>query len=759
MTEFKWVGKVVPRIDGVEKATGRLKYLTDIGLPGLLHGRILRSKYPHALIKRIDTSRAEALPGVVKVLTYKDVPGVNGFGIIIPDQPVFCREKVRYVGDAVAGVVAENPVVAEEALELIAVEYEPLPVVDDPEAAMAEDAPRVHEKGNIHQEVHVRHGDVAAGFAEADLIVENVYHTSRQMHTFLETEGGLAFFDEEGMLNVWVGSQYPQRDQLQLARILGLNPRKIRVVSSPTGGGFGGKDELTIQPQLAVMAYVTKRPVKLWLSREESVVSGWKRHPMKLYYKTGFKKDGTLVANEIKIVADTGAYASLGGPVVSLAVESSCGPYRIPNTKIDGYCVYTNNGVAGAFRGFGVPQVTFAMESQMEIAREKLGLDPVTIRKKNLLERGDVAPLGHTMTASVGILNTLERAEASDLWQNREQLKAAVDKPWKKRGVGLAVALQGTGLGVGIPDYGAAIVELTEDGHFIVRVGSPEIGQGNMTAYAITAAEALGCDLGLVRVVSGDTKNSPDSGTSTASRSAYTGGNAILDAVAKLKPKLLAVAGQLLGRPPAELKLEGNHILAPATGRRLTLAELGRYLREKGLEYSARGNFVWPTADISIEGAEGLPHLIYTFVTQVALVEVDTLTGKTQVLQTVTALDAGRVLNRQGLEGQAEGGAVMGAGYVLMEDTIIEKGYFKTMNLSTYIIPTSLDIPQAHEVELVEVLEETGPYGAKGAGEAVMVPIGPAIISAIHDAVGVRLFEIPATAERVYHGLRGEKRD
>ncbi|MCL4424193.1 MAG: molybdopterin-dependent oxidoreductase, partial [Firmicutes bacterium] len=328
--------------------------------------------------------------------------------------------------------------------------------------------------------------------------------------------------------------------------------------------------------------------------------------------------------------------------------------------------------------------------------------------------------------------------------------------PWKKRGVGVAIALQGTGLGVGIPDYGAAIVELTEEGQFIVRIGSPEIGQGNMTAYAITAAEALGCDLALIKVVTGDTRNSPDSGTSTASRSAYTGGNAILDAVAKLKPKLLAVAGEMLGVDRAGLRLAGNRIVSPQ-GRGITLAELGRYLREKGLEAGARGNFVWPTADVQIPGAEGLPHLVYTYVTQMALVEVDTLTGKVELREAATALDAGRVLNRQGLEGQAEGGMVMGAGYALMEDIIIEKGYFKTMNLSTYIIPTSLDLPERHQVELVEVLEESGPYGAKGAGEAVMVPISPAITSAIHDAVGVRLKEMPAAAERVYQGLRGEE--
>lgn len=726
--DYRWVGKPVPRVDAEAKVTGRLKYLTDLDRPGMLHGRVKRSDYPHAVIKNIDVSAARGLPGVAAVLTAGDVPGQNGFGIVVPDQPVLCRDKVRYLGDAVALVAAETPEAAAKALDLIRVEYEPLPVVDDPIEALKEGAPKVHEKGNLHSSARVNRGDVEKAFAEAGLIIENVYRSPRQMHTFLETEGGMAEIDGDGNITVWAGGQHPYRDQLQVARALGYNPKKIRIVNNPLGGAFGGKDEITVQIHLALLALHTKRPVKLWLSREESVVSGWKRHPMAVFYKTAFKRDGTLLANEVKIYGDTGAYASLGGPVVNLAIEHCCGPYRVPHHRAEGYCVYTNNGVAGAFRGFGANQVIFAMETQLDIAAEKLGIDRLEIRKMNALRRGDVAALGHTMKASVGVLATLEAAEKSELWQRREELKRNVAAPWKKRGIGVASELHGTGLGAGLPDYGAARIVLESDGTFTVKVSCPEIGQGNTTAYAQMAAEALGCELARVRVQTGDTDLTPDSGTSTASRSIYTGGNAIVAAAEKMKAKLVSVATE---------RLEAS------------IDDLARYVYDRGLDPAAVGSFVWPTAGVSIEGAFGLPHLIYTYITQVALVEVDTLTGRVEVVEAFTALDAGKVINLQGIEGQADGGAAMGTGYALMEDTIIEGGRFKTKNLSTYIIPTALDIPK-HESKMVEVLEETGPYGAKGVGEAVCVPITPAITNAVHDAVGVWISHIPATPERVH---------
>lgn len=759
----RWVGKPVTRIDAVDKATGKFKFMSDLVFPGMLWGRVLRSKYPHALIGKVDTSRAEALPGVRAVLTAKDVTGLNGFGIVVPDQPVLCWNKVRYLGDAVALVAADTPEIAEEALGLIEVEYQPLPVVDDPEKAMEPGSPLVHDGGNIHLCTKVKNGDVERGFAEADVIVERTYYTPRQMHSFLETESGVGICDEDGNITVWCGGQHPYRDQLQVARALGVSPEKIRIIATPSGGAFGGKDEITLQIYLALLARATKRPVKMVLSREESVVAGMKRHPMKITMKTGAKADGTLVAHKVRIVADTGAYASLGGPVVNLAIEHSWGVYRIPNVELEGYCVYTNNGVAGAFRGFGANQVNFAMETQMNLIATALGIDRVEIRKKNALRGGEKAPLGHTMAPVVGTHAVLSALEKCDLWVNREKYKACSSAPWKVRGVGVAVEYHGTGLGVGLPDYGAATIELAPGGRFVVGVSCPEIGQGNTTTYAQIAAEALGVDVLDIDIVSGDTGATLDSGSCTASRSVYTGGNSILRAAEKMLALLREVGAEVLGVPVDDVAvgrgqvwvraLEGRGSGCEGEGGRVSFAELYERAASWGRTLKTEGSFVWPTADKGIEGAFGLPHLINSYIAHAALVEVDTLTGKTEVLKVESFPDAGKVVNPQGLEGQSEGGAVMGIGYALMEDTIIEGGQFKTTNFSTYILPTSLDSPEV-VTHIVEELEPTGPYGAKGIGEAVCVPITPAVTTAIYDACGVTVDRIPATSERVYRALK-----
>ncbi len=349
--ELKWIGRPVPRVDAVGKVTGSLKYMGDLEFPGMLWGRVLRAAHPHALIRSIDTTAAEACPGVVRVLTAADVPGLNGYGIALPDQPVLCRDKVRYMGDAVALVLAESAEEAAAALLKIDVVYETLPLVDDAERAMLPDSPLVHETGNVHLHTHVTNGDVEAGFAAAAVIVDTVYRLPRQMHAFLEPEQGVGVPDADGGVTVFCGAQHPYRDQMQISRALGIKPQRIRVVASPVGGAFGGKDEITLQILLAMGALATGRPVKIVLSREESVVAGWKRHPMTIHMRTGADAEGHLVAQKVRLVADTGAYASLGGPVTNLALEGCTGVYRIPNVELDGYCVYTNNGVAGAFRG------------------------------------------------------------------------------------------------------------------------------------------------------------------------------------------------------------------------------------------------------------------------------------------------------------------------------------------------------------------------------------------------------------------------
>ena len=757
--ETTWVGKRVKRIDGPEKVTGELKYMTDLHFDDMVWGKVLRSPYPHARIKQIDTSLAESVPGVVAVLTHRDIPGFNGFGIVVPDQPVLCSDVVRCTGDAVALVAAETEEIAEEALNLIVVDYEPLEVVSDAEYAMREDAPELHPDGNIHSHVRIENGDVEQAFREADLIYENTFYSPRQMHAFIETEGGWGMY-RDGMLTIYCPGQYAYRDRLQIARALAFNPERIHVISSPIGGAFGGKDEITVQIYLALLALHTNgRPVKIHLSREESVRAGMKRHPFKVSVKTAFQKDGTIIGNQVRAVADTGAYASLGGSVISLAIEHASGPYKVPNVDMEGFCVYTNNGIAGAFRGFGVNQVSIGIETHLDMAARELNIDPIAIRKKNVYRQGEKSSTGYTIKSSVGTYETLETAEQSDLWIHREKYKAEVKEPWKKRGVAVATSFHGIGMGIGLPDYGAATIELLPQGRFKVGVGCEEIGGGNGTVYAQVAAELLKCNIEDIDVVQGDTKETLDSGTVTASRSTYTGGRAVATAAPHMQRLLIETAAEILQAPVENIEHDVKRFFVRhRPGKAVTYADVYAYLYDHRRETKVEGHFMLPKEKIPIEGSDGAPHHLYGYLTHVVMVEVDTLTGETDVLKVVSIPDAGKVINPQGLEGQAEGGAVMGIGYTLFEDVVMEDGYQLTKNFSTYIIPTIRETPEIVTTP-VEIPEPSGPFGAKGIAEVVMIPIISAIISAIYDAVGVRIKHLPATPERIFKAIKAAKQE
>jgi len=755
---LKWVGKPVNRIDGPEKVTGEQKYMTDYHYPDMTFGKVLRSKYPFAKIKSIDTSNAKAHPEVICVLTHEDVPGFNGFGIVTPDQPVLCEDIVRCTGDAIALVAAETLEAAEEALGLIEVDYEPLEAVTDPENAMVQGAPQLHPDGNIHSHVVIKNGDIDKGFEEADFIFENTFFSPRQMHAFLETEGGWGKVDENGSLTIQCPSQYGHRDKLQIARALALNPQRIHVHSSPNGGGFGGKDEITVQIYLALLALNTNgRPVKLHLSREESVVAGIKRHPFKVTVKTGAKKDGTIVAHKVRAVADTGAYASLGGAVVALAIEHAAGPYKIENVDMEGFCVYTNNGISGAFRGFGVNQVCVGIETHIDMLAEKIGLDPIEIRMKNAYRQGDVSSLGHVVKSSVGTMETLERAQASDLWANRDLYKVQATEPWKKRGVALATSFHAVGMGLRTPDYGASSIELLEDGRFKVGLAIEEIGTGNGTVYAQVAAECLKCDIDHIVVIQGDTKETLDSGTISASRSTYTGGRAIATAAINMVSLLSETAAEILGASVDQIVVSQNKLTAASSeSRSVSYKEMYQALKEKNQSTRVEGHFYFPREKKELKNSGGAPHHLYGYMTHVVMVEVDTLTGETDVLKVVAIPDVGKVLNPQGLEGQTEGGAIMGIGYTLYEDVIMKNGYHQTRNLTDYIIPTIRETPVIETIP-VESMEASGPFGAKGVAEVVMIPIIPAILNAIYDAVGVRIKKLPAKPEQIFQAIQESK--
>jgi len=753
---LRWVGKSITRTDARGKVTGETKFFSDLTLPNMLWAKVARSRYPHALIKTIDTAKAEALPGVQAVLTHKDVPGMNAFGIFIQDQPVLCYDKVRYLGDAIAVIAAESKETAEQAAQLVEVEYEPLPVVSDPVSALKPNSPKVHSQGNILRHETVKVGNVDEAFERAAVVMENTFHTGRQMHMYLETEAGIGMLDEDGNIVLYVGGQSPYRDQIQVSRALGIPPEKVRVISTPVGGAFGGKEENTVQIHLAMLAQKTKRPVKLTWTREESGIAGIKRHPMSVTMKTATDKNGRLLANKVHIIADTGAYASLGPTVLDVAVENSCGPYKIPNIDIDAYSVYTNNGVAGAFRGFGAPQVNFALETNLDIIAEKLKISPIAIRKINVLREGDTGPFGFKINGSIGIYETLIKAEKSEVWRNRRKYKSRSSIPWHKRGIGVASAVKGYGYGA-LPDFAAASIQLMPTGKFLVGISCPEIGQGGITAYTQMAAEALNCDVDEIEIASADSKLAPDTGTSSSSMALVRGGNAILVTAPRMHKLLLTTAAEILGEEAQNLTMKQSTVKSLRNKKKsVTYSEIAQRLHKSNAETRVVAGYNVQRVEKPVEGSLEIPHWSYMYATTVALVEVNTLTGATRVLKFFMSPECGRIVNPESYTGQCEGAIVQGLGFALAEDTQIENGIVKTNNFTTYIIPTISDIPEI-QIDPVETFEKSGPFGAKGTGEIGIVPVGSAVAAAIHDATGARVFSLPATPEKVYNALQ-EKR-
>jgi CO/xanthine dehydrogenase Mo-binding subunit len=753
--ELKWVGRSIPRKEGIGKTTGDTKFFSDMILPNMLWAKVVRSKYPHALIRKIDVGKAESLPGVVTVLTHKDVPGLNGFGIVIPDQPVLCSDKVRFLGDAIAVIAAESEEIAERAAQLVDVDYEPLPIVTDPVEAMKPEATRVHANGNILRHETVRNGNVLQAFQKAAVIVEHTYRTPRQMHMFLETEAGIGMLDESGNVVLYVGGQAPYRDQMQVSRALGIKPEKVRVISTPVGGAFGGKEENTIQIHLALLTTKTKRPVKLVWTREESGIAGIKRHPMIITTKTAADREGNLIANQVKIIADTGAYASLGPTVLDVAVENSCGAYKIPNVDIDAYLVYTNNGVCGAFRGFGSVQVNFALESNLDMIAEKLEVDRLELRKKNVLREGDTGSFGYPIRGSVGVYETLLKVENSELWKNRLKFKTEKTAAWCKRGIGIATGVKGFGFGA-LPDFAAASIQITPTGKFVVGISCPEIGQGAITAYTQIAAEALNCHVDDIYIASADSQLAPDTGTTSASMALVRGGNAILAAAPKMNQLLLTTGSQILQEPSDKLRIEQSCVKSNLDRKKIvTLAQIAQYLEKNGSDTKVIGGFNVPRFEKPAEGSIEIPHWSYMYASGIALVEVNTLTGATKVLKFLLATDCGKIINPQSYSGQHEGAILQGIGFALMEDTLIENGNVLTNNFTTYIIPTIADMPDI-QIEPVETYEKIGPFGAKGLGEIGIVAVPAAIANAIYDATGTHIYSLPATPERVYKALQNK---
>jgi CO/xanthine dehydrogenase Mo-binding subunit len=749
------VGTLVNRPEAIAKVTGEAIFTDDINLPGQLVGRTLRAAHPHARIVAIDTSRAEALPGVHAVLTSKDIPGRINHGLVYYDWPALAHGKVRFVGDPVAVVAADTAEIAAAALDLIEVTYEPLPVVDGPEAALAAEAPLVHEEwetGNLFKHIKVRHNDIDQGFAEADLIVERTYHTATTEHAFLEPEcaiGVPAGFDpHHPKLTIYVGSQIPYADRNQVAACLNLPDSDVRIVSPLVGGGFGGKEDIAGQVHVALLAEKTGRPVKMLYRRDESLLFHPKRHATIIRMKVGAKRDGRLTAVQAELYGDGGAYASLSDKVMTRATTHATGPYITPHAKIDCYVCYTNNPPSGAFRGFGVTQSAFAVEQTMDILAQELGLDRLEFRRRNAMRVGETTATGQLLRESVGLPETLDTI-AEQLARDDNQALLKSDRPHLVRAWGIASSYKNTGLGGGAPDKSAALVEVYADGTAEVRTSAAEIGQGLVTVLAQITAEELGLPYGQVKVLLSDTDLTPDGGPTTASRQTYVTGNAARVAAGLMRQTLSSVVAERLDVPPGSIRFEEG--LIRANGDQIPFGQAVEWLKAEGREPSVYHEYVAPKTQPL--GTGGDMHFAFSFATQAALVEVDLETGEVHVLKVIAVNDVGKAVNPVGLQGQAEGGVMMGLGNALTEAFIVENGIPFTNVLARYKMPSIKHTPEIVSI-IVEQPTADGPYGAKGVGELSSIPTTPAICNAIYNACGVRVYSLPVDQDKLLLALK-----
>jgi CO/xanthine dehydrogenase Mo-binding subunit len=731
-TAARMVGQSVPFRGAELQVTGKLKYHTDLHLPDMLHGKVVRSEIPHGRIRGIDVTPALRIPGVVAVLTAADVPNNVG-GIILADWPILASDRVRQVGEAIALVAAESVTAAQAGAGAVVVDLQPLPVVDSPDRALDPDAPALHENGNLVAEMAYEKGDVEEALGRADVIIDRIFETPSQEHVCLEPGGGVGIY-QEGRFTIYIGAQWPQIHVNEVARAMNVDAADVRVISTPIGGAFGSKTDGPLAVHLALLAKATGRPVRIVLSREEVMAAGAKRHPFKVHSRMGLSRDGTIVALDTDALVDTGPYATVGMVVLKVAAELCTGSYRVQSSRFRGRVLYTNNGNAGAFRGYGAPQAQFPLEVALDLAAAELGIDPMEIRRRNVLRVGDEHGMyGHTITPGLMVAETLEAVAQHPWWLERDAWREGATWPWR-RGTGVALAIKGVGLGSARGDTSAARLAISADGTLRLWAGPNHSGQAIDSAYAQIAADVLGRPYDEIEVIIGDTELVPDAGSCAASRSTYMGGMAV---------KL--VCEELMAR------IRGVGLTEP-----VDWVEAGRRLGAEGMAL-VESSFVLPDVSegLSRELVEKLsPHLVYGSCAMVARVEVNELTGEVAVRSVASAVDCGVAVNPAGVIGQTEGGVTQGMGWAIMEDYQIEAGIPRTRSLETYLIPTVDDTPEMDTI-LVEGGDPTGPFGAKGIAEVVIVPPAPAIVAAIRDAVGVTVTSLPATPERVYRSMRG----
>ncbi len=758
LPELRQIGKPLRRVDAMGKALGTTVYAGDYTMPRMLHAKVFRSTHASALIKRLDVSKARSLPGVVCVLTSADLPHAK-LVTDMPGQtgqkqragsevPVLAIDRVRFYGEPIALIAAETLDVAERASKLVEIEYEPVPGVYDPIEAMKPGAPILHPPDpqgtvpNVVARWKIRKGDLDAGLAEADVIVENTFRVPYQEHAYLEPEAGVAWVDERGTINIRVSTQVIEHFR-SIAHAVGVPQNKIRIQGTMVGGGFGGKEDITVEIYLALLAQHTHRPVKLVYTREESIYAHSKRHPYVITHRTGVKKNGRITAAQIEVISDSGAYPYLSPYVLLYTAVMSPGPYRVENLEVNAATVATNNPFTSAFRGFGGPQACFAYEQQMDAIAEKLGMDPLEVRKVNYVRTGDRTSTGQVIESAAWLEETATRA-----------LAALGDKTPSsgpvKVGQGLASYFQSYGRIMWLHDTSQAWVSVEMDGTVTVRAGVPDLGAGQANSLCQITAEVLGVPLERVSIYCTDSAITPLSGTSTATRQLYMSGNATLMAATNVRQALLNRASKHFEEAVDTLDIaDGRVFVKGDPSQSIDLADLAKMCAAEGIHLANLAMFKAPFTDpIDPETGQGDVFPDFTFGAYAVEVAVDTETGQVTVLKAATCHDIGRAINRAAVEGQIAGGGMQGLGYALMENLIVKEGVIQAPSLSEYLIPTSQDFPTTTVIAL-ESGTGVGPFGAKGIGEPSLTPAAPAVASAVADALGVHIHELPLTPERV----------
>jgi xanthine dehydrogenase molybdenum-binding subunit len=776
------IGKRIPKLDAPDKASGKTRYIHDLEVPGALHARILRSTQVHARIVSIDTSTAKALPGVHAVITAADVPWQRPIGVAKDHLPLK-TDRVRSLRDEVAAVAADTEEIAEAALKLIRVQYEPLPVIATPDQALAPGAPLIHPEphgadasspqlkaagapvafagkpDNIAMTFEYAQGDVAKGEAESDFVVEDVFRLHYVTHCCMGVSGVIAEFDPSGNLLLYSNTQVPFLHKREFAELLGIDPARIRIIQPPIGGGFGSKlDIYPFEPIVIFLAKITRRPVKMVFTREEEFLASPTRQPVLLKLRSGCRKDGTLTFRTVETVHDNGAYTSWGATTPFVMMQTISSLYRVPHCKYLTRAVYTNNPYAGSFRGYGNLQATFAVESHMDKLAEAIGMDPLAFRLRNAQGAGETTGQGMVFR-SCGFQDCLRTAaERSDFLAKHRECRAAQRLPGTvKRGVGMASMLHvGGGAKIYPSDGCGTILKIDDFAHVTLMTGASEIGQGSETVLSQLVCEELGLPISAVTVVNNDTDITPWDVGVHASRTTFIAGNSAIGAARKAKAKILAVAATKTGIAESELDLAGGFVVRAASGE--AIVELAKLVR--GLHFSDKAELVMtthyyePPSVHQDKGFKGDVSATYAWATQVVEVEVDCDTGIVKMTRVTGAHDVGRVINRLGIEGQIEGGVVMGQGYALTEDLLIEDGRVRNPSFRDYKLVTAPEIPEM-DLSFIETMDGEGPQGAKGVGEAPAICIAAATANAIYNATGVRIYALPFTPEKVYRAVRG----